>query len=113
MRSMTVDGVPFGAMSPIHTYASYPATPDSATVGTSGSCGDRVDPVTASGRSLPALMCPTMPAVPGIEAITCPARRSVVACPLPLYGTCDSCMPVIDASIAMNRCWPLPLPDDA
>ena len=35
------------------------------TVGTSGSCGERFDPVTASGRSLPALMWPTMPAVPG------------------------------------------------
>jgi hypothetical protein len=28
-------------------------------------------------------MCPTIPAVPGIDTITCPPRRSVVAWPLP------------------------------
>ena len=52
-------------------------------VGTSGSCGDRAAPVTASARSFPALMWPTMPAVPGMDIATTPPRRSVVACPLP------------------------------
>ena len=70
-------------------------------------------PLVASARSLPALMWPTMPAVPGIAIGTVPPSRSVVAWPLPRYGTCVSCTPAIDANSAMKRCWPLPLPDDA
>jgi hypothetical protein len=51
--------------------------------------------------------------MPGIDIWTCPPIRSVVAWPLPRYGMWFIFMPVIDASSAAKRCWPLPLPDDA
>jgi hypothetical protein len=50
-------GVPAGARTPNHDYASYPGSPASAIVGTSGSAGARARDVTASARSLPALIC--------------------------------------------------------
>ena len=46
-------GVPGGAKRPYHDVTSYPGTPDSATVGTLGSSGERALLVTASGRSRP------------------------------------------------------------
>src|SRR4029450_6169747 len=51
----------------------------SPSAGTSGSASARLVPVVASARSLPALMWPIMPAVPGIETGTWPASRSAVA----------------------------------
>ena len=53
------DGVPFGPRNAYHTAASKPGKPCSATVGTSGSCGIRASPATASPRSLLSLMSDT------------------------------------------------------
>ena len=52
--SMIGFGVAAGAMSPSQIRPSYPATPDSATVGTSGVTVERFLPVVAIALSLPA-----------------------------------------------------------
>ena len=49
---MMAGGVPAGAMRPLQELTSKPASPDSISVGTSGSCGRRCVPATASARSL-------------------------------------------------------------
>ena len=50
---ITGAGVPAGANKPTHASSSKPGRPASATVGTSGSIGWRVLPVTAKAFSLP------------------------------------------------------------
>src|SRR5262249_34292601 len=55
--AITGAGVPAGASSPYQVFASNPGKPDSATVGTAGSSGERFAEVTASARSLPLLTC--------------------------------------------------------
>ena len=52
----TAAGVPAGANTPYQVLTSKSLKPDSATVGTSGSDELRLAEVTASGRSLPALI---------------------------------------------------------
>lgn len=47
------DDRPAGASIPHHTTASYPETPASAIVGTSGRTGERVAEVTPRGRNFP------------------------------------------------------------
>src|SRR5678815_2231376 len=86
---------------------------DSATVGSSGATAERLRLVTASARSLPALII-DMPARKLLrKTCTCPDTRSVIACPAPLYGTCTMSIPAILLKSSMPRCGPLPLPDDA
>src|SRR5262245_24493809 len=55
--STTAFGVPFGAIRPNHDAYLNVGTPASATVGTSGTSGWRLDELTASMRTLPALAC--------------------------------------------------------
>ena len=50
-------GTPVGPHTPNHSGESAPFTPASPVVGTSGSVGLRFAVLTASGRSLPLLMC--------------------------------------------------------
>ena len=50
---VTAAGNPAGAAMPHHEMDSYPARPDSITVGTSGSAGNRCLPVVARARVLP------------------------------------------------------------
>src|SRR5262249_15420944 len=50
-------GVPVGAISPFQVSTSNPGKPDSATVGTSGSCGARSLLETARSRIEPAVAC--------------------------------------------------------
>jgi hypothetical protein len=53
-------------------------------VGTSGSDEDRLAVVTASARSLPALMWGSTGVMVSNDIDTCPPSRSVVSGPLPL-----------------------------
>ena len=55
----------------------------------SGRAGTRSAEVTASARSLPALMLPWAAGTVSIMLSTWPPIRSVMAGPLPLYGTQD------------------------
>ena len=73
---------------------------------------ERLLPVTARARSFPLRMWLIIAASPGMASDTCPPSRSVVACALPLYGTCVSLMSAMDVNIAVKRCCALPFPDD-
>ena len=53
-RASIAGGVAGGATSDTHSAASYPAMPDSATVGTSGSAATGVLPLVTSARNCPA-----------------------------------------------------------
>src|SRR5262245_59816091 len=72
--------VAFGAQTPNQLLASYPGT-DSATVGVSGSASERVAAVTASARSLPALIYSIDATVVGNMTCICPPSKSVSAGP--------------------------------
>ena len=73
-----------GPKMPYHEVTSKPGSPVSATVGTSGSAGERVAVVTASGRSLPALMCGSTGVMVSNDIRIWPPSRSVASGPLPL-----------------------------
>ena len=63
---------------------SAPRTPASASVGTSGSCGERAGVVTASGLNLPALICAMAEEVVSNIICTLPPMTSRWAWLLPL-----------------------------
>ncbi|MNU03236.1 hypothetical protein D3C72_2471880 [compost metagenome] len=67
--------------------------PSSATVGTSGSDELRLAEVTASGRSLPALIWPMADGTDDTSRSTLPDRVSTRAGLEPLYGTWVSFTP--------------------
>src|SRR5436190_23717553 len=96
-------GVPVGASTPNHDEASKPGIPDSATVGTLGSAAARVNEVTASARSLPALMCGSAEGRLSNINCTCPPIRSCNACELPLYGICVMLTPVLTLNNSPER----------
>ena len=77
-------GVPAGANSPSQTLALYPETPASCMVGTSGSCGMRLDVVTAKALSRPAGTCAIALGTPAKLLSTTPATKSLAAPLLPL-----------------------------
>src|SRR4029079_7266367 len=106
-------GVPAGARTPNHDDASNPGSPDSASVGTSGSAAERSALVTASARNLPALMNESDDGRLSNINCTCPPIRSVSAGLLPLYGTCVISTPVIVLNSSPDRWIDVPLPDDA
>ena len=62
-------------MIPRNPTPSYSGTPTSATVGTSGSIGMRVLPVTASARSLPARTCSSAPGMSEASTIDVVAQQ--------------------------------------
>ena len=64
-------GVPAGASKPIHEIALKPGSALSARVGTSGRAATRLSPVTASARSLPALMWPEASSTVIKDSCTC------------------------------------------
>jgi len=80
-------GVFTGAQTPYHVAMSNPGRPDSAIVGTSGSAGTLFAVDTPSTLSFPDFTCAIDDGMLSIIIVTCPPIRSVVAGPLPLYGT--------------------------
>ena len=83
MRSMTGLGVPAGATMPVQDTAWNPAKPDSAMVGTSGACCERVPLDTASMRMLPARACGNASEIGTNMVGMWPAIRSVMAGAVP------------------------------
>src|SRR5262249_52515570 len=78
--SMTVPGVPRGANTPYHVVTSWPGTtPDSMTVGTSGTAGKRSLPVTASALSSPDWTCPISADTVSSNTSTCRPRTEEIA----------------------------------
>lgn len=76
--------LPAGAITPNVETTLKSFQPDSATVGTSGSMEIRCDVVTASARSLPALIICRAAGTVSAIITTCPPTRSVMTGPLPL-----------------------------
>src|SRR5690554_5694887 len=77
-------GVPAGAHTPYQVLISKPGTPDSCTVGTSGSEATRLAVVTARGRSVPLAMNPVLEGSESNIMVTWPPITSVSAGALPL-----------------------------
>ncbi len=69
---------------PNQVKTSKPGTPDSLTVGTSGSALLRFAVVTASARNLPAWICGIDEPRPSKNTSTSPASSAMIAGPLPL-----------------------------
>src|SRR5450759_1652530 len=85
----------------------------SATVGTSGSSGERFAVVTASARNLPALMWAIDDGKLSNVTCTWPPSRSVSIGAEPLYGICVIFRPVIILNNSPDRWIEVPLPEDA
>ncbi|MNT61115.1 hypothetical protein D3C72_1987360 [compost metagenome] len=79
--------MPAGASTPKVELTSSKGMPLSAAEGTSGSIEMRLGAATASARNWPALMNGCAAGTVSTIMLTCPATRSVMAGPLPLYGT--------------------------
>src|ERR1700722_12575922 len=75
-------GVPAGAINPSQMVASYPGTPASWAVGTSGSTPERVLPVVASARTWPAPTLGAIVVTASIIICTCPPMTPERASPL-------------------------------
>ncbi|MCY1356593.1 hypothetical protein D9M69_430510 [compost metagenome] len=67
---------------------------------------------TASARRLPALTCGSSAGMLSIMKSIWPATRSVMAGPVPLYGTCSACSPACCLSSSPASCAGEPLPGD-
>ena len=110
IRLISGAGVPVTTATPNQPRFSKPATPASDTVGTSGSEGDRVRPVTASGRSLRSrrklIDAPRFGAAQSIW----PPIRSVMATTSPLYGTCTESIFAKYSKLSAARWTWLPTP---
>jgi hypothetical protein len=112
-RAIASRGVPAGATKPFHATASKPAKPLSAIVGRSFICGQRLGPVTASGRMRPAWISGSSEV--GFDMIICtsPAAAACTAGGAPLNGMCTTYRPPMCLSSSIARCEALPLPTEA
>src|SRR6266511_398703 len=110
--SMISADVLFGTPMPYQALDSYPGS-KSATVGSSGSTSERVVLVTASPRSLPALMYSADVGTLSNITCTCPPSKSVSASAPPRYGTCTMSTPVIILNSSPDIWIVDPLPEDA
>jgi hypothetical protein len=68
--------------------------------------------VTASGRTLPALISGIAGGRLPMNITMRPAITSVSAGDAPLYGTCTTSTPAIDLKSSADRCAELPLPPE-
>src|SRR5450759_911123 len=96
-------GVLTGATSPHHTEASYPGTPASVKVGTSGNMAMRLGFATASARKRPDLMLATTSIGLMIMNDRRPPIRSVSAGEPPLYGTWTTSILVVSLNSSEAR----------
>ena len=69
--------------------------------------------VTASARTLPALMCGIEACVVSNMSCTWPPIRSVIALPAPRYGTCAMFTPAISLNNSPDMWMPVPTPAEA
>src|SRR5438874_8297739 len=82
-------------------------------VGSSGSAGSRFAPVVAIAMSFPDLMCGSDEGMLSNIMFVWPARRSVTAGALPLYGMCTMSVFVRYVNIAPDMWMLVPLPLEA
>ena len=79
-------------------------------VGSPGAADERMAVEMPSPRTRPARIWARAVAEELNDICICPAIKSVVACAAPLYATCVSCTPAIDANNSLITCAELPLP---
>jgi len=103
-------GVWAGTNQPCQLEDSKPASPLSATVGTSGSAGERLAPATASARSVPAATCGRAVAIGAIATWISLVMRAGKIPASPLYGIGCISMPAAVLNISIVRCSGLPTP---
>ena len=82
-------------------------------VGRSGNSGERVRLDTASGRSLPDLMYGSDVLTWSNISMTWPPMTSMIACALPLYGTCSILTPTWRLKSSVTMCPVPPGPEVA
>ncbi|MNC88470.1 hypothetical protein D3C83_42860 [compost metagenome] len=80
---------------PYHWSTSYPGTPASATVGSSGAAGVRLPVVTASALRRPLGRCGRTPKSVPKPTWTSPASMAGMTAAVPLYGTCVIFVPAM------------------
>src|SRR5215212_11585862 len=107
---MIARGVPFGTKNPFQLLYSYPGTPASSTVGSSGNSGERCFDEIASARKRPDLMCPTNAAAGAMHHCDSFAITAAAIGPPPLYGTCTELMPASVVNITPARWLDEPIP---
>src|SRR5207249_3240525 len=112
-RSMTGRGVPAGATMPHQLVASYPGTPASEIVGTSGRAGTRAALPTPSGFKRPERMWGSVWMSEPMAIWVLPAITSIIAGPPPLNGMCTMSRPDCSLNSELARCWKLPTPAEA
>src|SRR5258705_13668100 len=110
--AITGFGRPVGPISPDQLLASYPAVPDSATVGSSGMNAERRFAVTPNATSFPDLMCGMTGESWGKEIWNSPPSMATSAGPEPLYGTCSILILLREAKSAPLRGLGVPTPPD-
>src|SRR3989338_3282649 len=108
----TPAGVPAGANRPYQVLTSKSLKPDSATVDTLGREELRWADVTASGRSLPALIWPMAEGRDDTSRSTLPASASINAGFDPLYGMWLSLTPAAFSNRSPARWMDVPLPGE-
>ncbi|MNI42620.1 hypothetical protein D3C73_969200 [compost metagenome] len=111
--SITARGVPAGANTPDHKLTSYVEKPGASEIdGTSGSTGKRWRLVTPSARTLPCFTCSMKLEDVSIIIEIRPARKSLMAPEVPLYGIWRISTPAVDLNISPARWLVVPLPDE-
>src|SRR5688572_15091116 len=109
---MTGFGVPALVISPNQPSKTQSGTPASTIVGSCGNADERLLLLTASGRTLPALMWGEA-RIAGANVISRrPERISVIASAKPLNGTCTILMPAVLRKISPLMCEFEPIPAD-
>ncbi len=92
-QSITLRGVPLGAVRPTQFEATKPGTPASSAVGTPGRTFERSREVTASGTILPPFRLLIAVGRAVMRTSTDPVIKPVIASPMPRNGTCVRSIP--------------------
>src|SRR6185295_1717951 len=98
-----VSGVPAGAATMIHEEASYPGTPPSLIVGSSGRRGDRTAVLMPSARTRPSRMTGRKDIRLSTTSWIRPVMRSVSDSVVALYDTNWMSTPAIDLNNSADR----------
>src|SRR5687767_9690408 len=110
---MIAGGVPSGAKHAYQDSIATPLKPASCNVGRSGMLAERASPDWASNLILPPAACGKVAVGPRQPTFTCPAIRSLIACPAPRYGTWSRRMSAALLNHSISTCWFDPTPDVA
>src|SRR5690606_5089738 len=105
-------GVPAGANTPYQAATFMLSTPDSASVGTLGTAGERSLLVIPRTRTRSLFIKLAIEGILMNVKCTSPLCTPAMEGPDPLYGTCVAPMPVTCLNNSLDKCWVLPWPDE-